>query len=49
MNNKFVTFVGGMVAGAYVMYNHLFKKIAKAAIKTYENKLTGGEEAETEE
>lgn len=36
MMKKFLTFVGGVALGAYVMYNTMFNKAARAVIKKQE-------------
>lgn len=42
MNAKNIAiFVGGAVLGAYGMYNHLFYKLVKLAIKQVENEKEG--------
>lgn len=39
MNGKtIITFVGGMAAGAYMMYNNLYRKVSKLVIDNCEVK-----------
>ena len=40
---KFLGFIGGIVLGAYAMYNHCFRRDAKNAIKEAEEKLRQAE------
>lgn len=50
MNKKTViTFVGGMAAGAYMMYNKLYREVSKIALNNKVDKKPEEENKENEE
>ena len=43
---KVLTFIGGAVLGAYVMYNTMFNKAARAVLKKNEKEESSEKDAE---
>lgn len=50
MNGKtIISFIGGMAAGAYMMYNRLYRDISKIVLDHYGTKKAEEENKENEE